>query len=51
MGDVVSLTKTNNNVVLEKTTYSYEYDEGGEWILMKQYNDGTLFITKTRSTD
>lgn len=47
-GDVVSLSKQKNGVVLETTTYEYEYNTDKLWTRMIQYNNGNYFLTKYR---
>lgn len=49
-GDVVCMNKKRGNIVMDQTTYEYEYDSSGKyWQTMRQYNNGTLFLVKSRT--
>ena len=49
-GDMVSMNKKRGNIVMEQTTYEYEYDDSGMfWRTMRQYNNGSFFLEKTRT--
>ena len=49
-GDVVSMDKKRGNIVMDQTTYDYDYDSSGQyWCTMRQYNNGSLFLVKHRT--
>ena len=47
-GDVASMSKMKGNIVMESTTYEYEYGTDGLWTKMTQYNNGDYLLTKMR---
>ena len=49
-GSVVQMSKMRGNILMDQTTYEYEYgDSYDQWTSMRQYNNGSYFLSKRRS--
>ena len=49
-GDVVNMAKKRGNILMDQTSYEYEYGfSSNHWKTMRQYNNGSYFLTKNRS--
>ena len=49
-GDVIRMNKKRGNIVMDQTSYEYEYDSSGKyWCTMRQYNNGSFFLAKSRT--
>ena len=48
-GDVISMEKKRGSILMDQTSFEYEYDSGNHWTTMRQYNNGNYFLTKRRT--